>query len=240
MKKILIVDDEEDARSLLRFYISQHEALSIVGEATNGLEAVQRIKELQPDTVFLDIQMPGLNGFEVLTHLDEIPEIVFSTAFDQYALKAFEVHALDYLLKPYGKVRFENALSRILKNQEGLVSLTEALLKKEGAYPERIILHKGNRKIMVAVNDILYAEAFGDYTKVFTAQQEFLSVRGISQVLEGLNPDLFIRLHRSYFVNKNKLLEIKKTERYYYALLSNSLMLKISDSYLPAIKKILF
>lgn len=113
MKTVLIIDDEKDARDLLRFYITQHEELHIIGEASNGIEAVQLIKKLKPDTIFLDIQMPGLNGFEVLTQLDEIPEVIFSTAYDQYAIKAFEVHAVDYLLKPYGKSRFENTLNRM-------------------------------------------------------------------------------------------------------------------------------
>ena len=103
----MIIDDEEDARNLLKDYISQHPELTIIGEAKSGTEAVQLINTLKPDTIFLDIQMPGLNGFEVVTHLEEIPEIIFSTAYDQYAIKAFEVHALDYLLNPYGKKRFE-------------------------------------------------------------------------------------------------------------------------------------
>ena len=240
MKKVIIVDDEQDARELLKEYISNHNELSIIGEATNGIEAVELINRLKPDTLFLDIQMPGLNGFEVLSRLEEIPEIIFSTAYDQYAIKAFEVHAVDYLLKPYGRKRFDDSLLRILKNQKSLNNLTEEILNKESTFPSKIILHKGNRKILVIVEDIYFAEAFGDYTKVFTKNDSFLSVKGISHLNEAINSEVFIRIHRAHFVNKNKLMEIKKIERYNYALLENNKCLKISDSYMQEIKKIQF
>lgn len=240
MKTVFIIDDEEDARNLLKYYIAQHNELSIIGEATNGIDAVKCINQLKPDTIFLDIQMPGLSGFEVLAKLDELPEIIFSTAYDQYAIKAFEVHAIDYLLKPYGKARFDHALSRILKNQAPLIPLTESLLQKENTFPDKIILHKGNRKIVVKVSSIIYGEAYGDYTKVFTNEGEFLSLRGISTLIEKLNAEVFIRLHRSYFVNKHQLIEVKKTARYHYALLIGGIQFKISETYLPEIKKMLF
>lgn len=239
MKKVIIVDDEQDARNLLKEYISFHSDLLIIGEATNGIEAVELINRLKPDTLFLDIQMPGLNGFEVLSRLEEIPDIIFSSAYDQYAIKAFEVHAIDYLLKPYGKKRFDDSLSRIIKNQEPLNSLTEEILNKESTFPTRIILHKGSRKIAVDVNTIIYTEAYGDYSKVFTEKGELLSTKGISSLFEILNYDTFIKLHRSYFINKYKLLEIKKIERYYYAILTNGTRIRISESYLPEIKKLI-
>ncbi len=238
MKTILIIDDEEDARDLLRQYISAYKELQIIGEASNGLEAVKMINALKPDTIFLDIQMPGLNGFEVLTQLEEIPEVIFSTAYDQFAIKAFEVHAVDYLLKPYGKKRFENALDRILKNQESVIPLAEELLQKEAHFPLKVILHKGTRKLMVNVKDVYYAEAFGDYTKVFTKNEEFLATKGISQLKNTFNHITFIRLHRSHFVNMNTIVELKKVDRYHYVYLSNGKSLRVSDTYLPEIKKI--
>ena len=240
MKKVIIVDDEQDARELLKQYIANHNELYIIGEASNGFEAVDLINRLKPDTLFLDIQMPGLNGFEVLSKLEEIPEIIFSTAYDQYALRAFEVHAVDYLLKPYGRKRFDDSLSRILKNQESLNNLTEEILKKESTFPLKIILHKGNRKILVNVEDIYFAESFGDYTKVFTEKDCFLSVKGISHLNEAINSKVFIRIHRTHFINKNKLVEIKKMERYHYAILANGSVIKISETYLPEIKKMMF
>ena len=239
MKTIIIIDDEEDARDLLRQYISTHQELSIIGEAANGYDAVALINQLKPDTIFLDIQMPGLNGFEVLTQLEEIPKVIFSTAFDQYAIKAFEVHAIDYLLKPYGEKRFESALSRILKNQESVIPLAEALLQKEAHFPSKVILHKGTRKLMVNVEDLYYAEAFGDYTKVFTKNDEFLSTKGISQLKDTFNPTIFLRLHRSHFVNINAIVELKKVDRYHYIYLSNEKSLRVSETYLPEIKRII-
>lgn len=240
MKTVVVVDDEEDARELLKYYISQHSELSIIGEASNGIEAVKLINQLKPDTVFLDVQMPGLNGFEVLARLEELPEVIFSTAYDQYAIKAFEVQAIDYLLKPYGKARFENALSRILTNQEHLIALAESILKQENTFPNKIILHKGSRKLVIDTSSIIYGEAYGDYTKIFMDKGEFLSLKGISNLLESLNPDTFIRIHRSHFINKNCFVEIKKVERYYYAILLNDASIKISETYLPEIKKMLF
>ncbi|MFD2562557.1 LytR/AlgR family response regulator transcription factor [Aquimarina rubra] len=238
MKTIIIIDDEEDARDLLKQYISAHKELAIIGEATNGNDAVNLINQLKPDTIFLDIQMPGLNGFEVLTKLEEIPEVIFSTAYDQYAIKAFEVHAIDYLLKPYGKKRFDNALNRIFNNQESVIPLTEALLQKEANFPSKVILHKGTRKLMVNVSDLWYAEAFGDYTKVFTKNSVFLSIKGISQLKDMFNPKVFLRIHRSYFVNMNAIIELKKVDRYHYVILNNGKNLRVSDTYLPEIKSI--
>jgi two-component system LytT family response regulator len=240
MKTVIIIDDEEDARDLLRYYISLHSEFAIVGEATNGTDAVTLINQLKPDTIFLDIQMPGLNGFEVLARLDELPDVIFSTAYDQYAIKAFEVHAIDYLLKPYGKTRFENTLSRILSNQEQMIPLAESLLNKENAFPDKVVLHKGNRKLVVDVSSIIYGEAYGDYTKIIADKGEFLSLKGISNLMENLNPDVFMRLHRSYFINKNNLVEIKKIERYHYAVLTDDFTIKISETYLPEIRKWMF
>ncbi len=237
MKTIIIIDDEEDARDLLKQYISVHQKLLIIGEAANGYDAVQLINELKPDTIFLDIQMPGLNGFEVLTQLEEIPEVIFSTAYDQYAIKAFEVHAMDYLLKPYGRKRFESALERILKNQERIIPFAEELLQKDASFPPKVILHKGTRKIMVHVDDIMYAEAFGDYTKVFTKKEEFLSTKGISQLKDTFNPASFLRLHRSHFANMSAVIELKKMDRYHYVYLTDGRSLRVSETYLPEIKK---
>lgn len=239
MKKVIIVDDEEDARKLLKEYISAHDEFSIIGEASNGVQAVELINKLRPDTIFLDIQLPGLNGFQVITQLDEIPEIIFSTAYDQYAVRAFEVHAIDYLLKPYDKIRFENTLVRLLDKRDNMVELTEELLQTEVEFPTRVILNKGLRKIMINVSDIVYAEAFGDYTKVYTDTEALLSTKGISLLLERLDPKYFIRLHRSHFVNIASIKELKKLDRYYYAILSDKKSIRISESYLPRIKKIM-
>lgn len=237
MKTVLIVDDEEDARKLLRFYIAQHKILSIVGEAKNGNEAVELINRLKPDTVFLDIQMPGLNGFEVLSHINIVPKIIFTTAYDEYAIKAFEIQAIDYLLKPYSKARFEKTLNRILNHQMNNTSFNSSKINNESIYHDKIILHKGARQLMINVDDIIYGEAYGDYTKIYTEKDELLSSKGISHFVENVNLTKFVRIHRSHFVNLDCILEIKKNGRYTFAILKNKKQIKISESYLLEIKK---
>lgn len=240
MKRVMIIDDEEDARDVLRFYISQHVDFDLVGEANNGLDAVRLINLLKPDTIFLDIEMPGLSGFEVLTRLDEIPEVIFSSAHDKYAIKAFEVHAVDYLLKPYGRSRFEMALSRVLSAQGNLVALTEELLKSESPFPRKVLLHKGTRRLLVDIDDVMYGRAIGDYTKVFTTTDELLSIKNIGHLMESWDERVFFRIHRSFFVNKNFIKEIQKKDRYYNAILTGGQSIRISDSFLPELKKIMF
>jgi two-component system LytT family response regulator len=240
MKRVIIIDDEQDARDVLRFYISQHKDFVVIGEADNGIDAVQMVNTLQPDTIFLDIEMPGLSGFEVLTRLNEIPEVIFSSAHDKYAIKAFEVHAVDYLLKPYGKARFENALNRVLATNDNLTALTEELLKAESPFPRKILLNKGTRRLLISIDDIIYGKAIGDYTKIYTAKDELLSAKSIGYLMENWDGDVFIRLHRSFFVNKNFITEIQKKERYYNAILAGGQSVRIGDSFVPEIKKMMF
>lgn len=240
MKRVMIIDDEEDARDVLRFYISQHKEFEMVGEADNGIKAVQLINQLKPDTIFLDIEMPGLSGFEVLTRLNEIPEVIFSSAHDQYAIKAFEVHAVDYLLKPYGKTRFETALKRVLNSQGKLDALTEELLKNESPFPRKVLLHKGTRRLLVDMDDVIYGKAIGDYTRIYTINDELLSTKNIGHLMEYWDSQVFVRLHRSFFVNRNYIKAIQKVDRYYYAILAGGQSIRISDSFLPELKKIMF
>ncbi|XLS30278.1 LytR/AlgR family response regulator transcription factor [Flavobacteriaceae bacterium M23B6Z8] len=239
MKRVLIIDDEKDARELLKQYIHAFPEFEVIGEAEDGHQAVKIINDMLPDAIFLDIQMPGLDGFEVLTRLNEIPDVIFSTAYDQYAIKAFEVHAIDYLLKPYGKKRFETALTRIAQNQSVMIPLTESLLQREQEFPSKIILFKGSRRLMIKVSDIIYIEAYGDYSKVFLKEQELLATSGISELEKKLNPHDFLRIHRSHIVNKNEIKEIEKSGRYFYTLLSNETRKKISESYLSEVKKLM-
>ncbi len=240
MKSVIIIDDEEDARVLLLEYLAAYPDYEVIGQAENGLAAVSLINALRPDLIFLDIQMPGLNGFEVLVRLEELPQVVFSTAFDQYALKAFEVHALDYLLKPYGKKRFENTMLRLQVMTEKLLPLAEKLLAQAEKFPNKVILQKGNRSLLIEVATITHIEAFGDYSKVYLAHgDKLLSTNGISALQKKLNPKNFKRIHRSYLVNLPWVTELRKVDRYYYLLLRNEQQLKVSESYLPEVRKFL-
>jgi two-component system LytT family response regulator len=204
MKTCIIIDDEEAARELLKEYLEDFDYLKLLGEASDGLAAVELINAKKPDIIFLDIQMPELNGFQVLQKIDELPTIIFSTAFDQYAIKAFEIHALDYLLKPYTKKRFEKAIERInSENNDKTADLIEAEMVKKELFPDRILLAKGSQFYNIRVDNIIKIEALGDYAKVFTKQAFYLYKHGIGEMEKRLNPQQFLRIHRSTIINKN-------------------------------------
>lgn len=243
MQKVIIVDDEAPARSLIREYLNDYPGLVVLEECNNGVDAVNAINNFKPNIVFLDIQMPGLNGFEVLTHLEELPHIIFSTAYDQYALQAFEVHALDYLLKPYTKERFAQAIKRTKTTSTDYLSQLQNLaesLNSSNTYPENILVSSKNKLVAVQVADIIRIEAEGDYSKLVTPNGNFLSNYGISQMEQKLNPQLFIRVHRSAIININCVKEVFKHPASYDIVMNNKDVVRVSRSYLDNIKKLTF
>jgi two-component system LytT family response regulator len=242
LRKIVIVDDEQASRQLLKEYISDYDQLQLLAECKNGIEAVGVVNALKPDIVMLDIQMPGKSGFDVLQELEFFPTLIFTTAFDQYALKAFEVNAVDYLLKPYTRERFKLALDKALqsgdKNLYKLFQLTESLQLKK--FPERILVEHGNRLVNVAVKDIYWLEAEGDYTKLHTASLTYLSNKGISELEQRLDPQQFQRLHRSAIVNLHAIREVYREPGGPQVVLQNNTVIKVSRSYTEALKKWIF
>lgn len=209
----ILVDDEELARDLLKEFLEPHDDINIIAEAGKGKEAVQLINEMKPDLVFLDVQMPGMDGFEVIEKLEHNPAIIFSTAYDQYALKAFEKNAVDYLLKPLDQSRLNRAVERIRERvgeDNDLKSLLESLKSAEDAYPNSLFVQKSEKYLNLNIEDITYLEASGDYTVVSTSDDQFLSSSGISRVESKLNPEKFIRIHRSTIINLDHLKEIEK------------------------------
>lgn len=239
MKNVIIVEDELDARLLLKQYINENAHFKIVAEASDGIEAIKKINALKPDLVFLDIQIPGKNGFEVLKELEELPQVIFSTAYDEYAIESFRFQAIDYLLKPYGKKRFEEALEKLKTYDEKIESLAQKLLEENKQFSEKVILHKGNRKLIISVNQIQFIEAFGDYCKVSLGEESLLSLQGISALESKLNPKMFVRVHRSFIVNLEQVTELRKTGRYYFMIFAHQHQVKVSESYLSAIKKMI-
>jgi two-component system, LytTR family, response regulator len=246
LKKVIIIDDEQAARKLLREYISEYSELTIIGECKNGLEATDAIDLYQPDLVFLDIQMPGRTGFEVLQHIEHLPQVIFSTAFDQYALKAFEVNALDYLLKPYTRDRFRQAVTKALSDEsrsyQNLVQLTENLWasgSKTTTYPERILVENGTKFINLKVEDLVWLEAYGDYTKLHTAKNTYLSSNGISHFEQKLNPQNFQRIHRSAIINLDHLREVHRDANGFQVVIATGLTLKVSRSYAEVFRKMI-
>jgi len=242
MKKVLLVDDESAGRKLIRQYLENYPELVLVGEVNNGVDAIKAAEEFKPDLLFLDIQMPGMNGFEVLTHLKEIPQIIFSTAYDQYALKAFEVHAVDYLLKPYTKERFHQAVQRILNDtQENTARpLAESLLMDKQNFPERILVQSGRRLINLSVEGILHIQADGDYSRLITEEGAYLSNYGIGKIEEKLDPETFIRVHRSSIININCVISVDKYASSFDVKMQNDDIVRVSRKYMDRIKAFIF
>ncbi|MGC1514025.1 MAG: LytTR family DNA-binding domain-containing protein [Maribacter sp.] len=240
MKKVLIADDEKAGRQLIKEYLHHFPELVLIAEVNNGVDAITEINRFKPDLVFLDIQMPGFTGFEVLTQLEEIPNIIFSTAYDKYALQAFEVHAIDYLLKPYTKDRFTKAIGKWNQTTEKVGSLTQSLLMDKPDYPERVLVEKQHKLITIAVADIIWIEAYGDYSKLHTQQDTLISNYGISALEEKLNPKRFMRVHRSSIINLNGVTELHKYGKSYDVTMQNLDVVRVSRGYMDAIKKITF
>jgi len=216
--KTLIVDDEPLARERIRRMLQDEKDIAIVGECVGGLEAVEAIERLTPDLVFLDIQMPQMNGFEVLQSIElpNVPVIIFVTAFDQYALKAFEFHALDYLLKPFSKDRLRAALNRAREqieiSQPNTVDerLTALLndLKSENKYLERLLLKSSGRIYFVKTDEVDWIESAGNYAKLHVGRETHLLRETMSGLEESLNPENFLRIHRSCIVNIDRVKEL--------------------------------
>lgn len=210
----LIVDDEKLARELLHEYLDGFPQISVVGECAKGNEAVEKINKLKPDILFLDVQMPGMNGFDVLEEIDHEPYVIFTTAYDQYAIKAFEKNAVDYLLKPLDQERFRSAVNRALKRktvEKGSIEELIQTIKSEGRnFESHIFVQKSEKLFNLAVEEIVYLEASGDYTIITTKGDQFVSSSGIGKLEEMMDPDTFIRVHRSTIINLNYLKEIER------------------------------
>ncbi|WP_194776159.1 LytR/AlgR family response regulator transcription factor [Pararhodonellum marinum] len=209
MKKVLIIDDEPLATALVEEYLEDHEDLEILKICHNGFEGLKAIQELQPDLVFLDVQMPKINGFELLELLDSSPAVIFTTAFDQYAVKAFDAFAVDYLLKPFSKQRFDQAIDRFHQQTSQIPSPESP---KEDIMPADRIVLKMNQSIkIIPFSEIKYLEANDDYINIYTAEGKFLKNKPLKYFDKIMDPQSFVRVHRSYLV---KVSEITKIEAY--------------------------
>lgn len=216
----IVIDDEKLARELLMEFLEPFDDVEVIAECSRGNEAVEKIDELKPDLIFLDVQMPGMDGFGVLEEIEHIPYVIFTTAYDQYALQAFENNAVDYLLKPLDEERFQTAIVRArqrIKSDKSASNIEELLrsVKEETGdarekYSSHLFVQKSEKLLNLDVRDIIHLEASGDYTVLSTKNDQFLSSSGIGKLEEKLNPDIFIRIHRSTIINLNYLKEIEK------------------------------
>lgn len=212
-RRVLIVDDEEPARRLLAEYLRAHPRWSVVGEAKNGLEAVKLTQALEPDLLLLDVQMPKLDGFEVLGLIPPHLAVVFTTAFDEYAVRAFEVHAVDYLLKPFSAERFGQALTRAETRLGELRSVAAPVLAQAARGPEshleRLVIRDGAELLIIPTASIDYVRGQDDYVEVFHDARSSLTQQTL-QHLEGcLDPAQFVRVHRSYLLNVGRVARIE-------------------------------
>ena len=210
--RVVVVDDEELARARIKGLLEAFDDLECVGEAENGLEAVERIRELGPDLVFLDIQMPGMDGFEVLAALDDVPLVIFATAYDEYALRAFEVNSIDYLLKPIEKERLAQAVERARELLSGENELGREIERIVGLVRtrrvDRLPVQKGKKIVLVDHANIVWVEASEGLVFVHTRDQRFLVNTTMAELEARLDPGTFFRTHRSSIVNLNHVVEI--------------------------------
>jgi len=217
MSKVIIIDDESLARSIVKEYLEKHPQLELVAECGDGFEGLKAIQQHQPDLVFLDIQMPKINGFEMLELIEQPPAIIFTTAFDEYAIKAFEAHAIDYLLKPFNQERFDRAVAKWQDQQSAPTeNKTAELLETAAQSPSqnnRIVVKNGSKIKIIPTHDIYYLEAADDYVKIHTQEGYFLKNKTMNYFEQVLDGHQFVRSHRSYIVNVQQITRIDPYEK---------------------------
>lgn len=217
--RALIVDDEPLARRRIKSLLAHDSSVAVIGECSDGYNAVSSIRELAPDLVFLDVQMPAMNGFEVIKTVgaEQMPTVIFVTAYDQYALKAFDVSALDYLLKPFNRSRFQKTLERaktMIRGRQSrdvndqLLSLL-GNLRREQEMPDRFIIKSGGRVVFLRVEEIDWMSTVGNYVRLHVGRDSHLMRETMTGVESKLNPDRFMRIHRSTIVNLDRVKEVQ-------------------------------
>ena len=215
--RALIADDEPLARRLVAEFLRGHADIEIAGEADNGLDAARRITELKPDLVFLDIQMPRLTGLEVLELTGRREGVIFTTAHDEHAMRAFELHAVDYLLKPFSQARFDAALERARRLLGQATPGLDRLVAPAGPTVARVLVRDGDGMQILAVGDIAYVEAQADYVAFHANGRDHLKNQRISELEAQLDPRQFVRVHRSFIINLAALQGLEKTDSDAYA-----------------------
>lgn len=245
MIKTILIDDEPLARSMVLEYLKEHPDFEVLAECNDGFEGVKAIQQFQPDLVFLDIQMPKLTGFEMLELLDTQPHIIFTTAFDEYALKAFEKNAVDYLLKPIRPDRFLKAIDKFKAsfNSQQAPKIDSAKLQEsmeEDTSLERIVVKTGNQIKIIPVQQINYLEAYDDYVKIHTPDGMFLKNKTMSSFEKQLDGKQYVRVHRSFIVKVDQLQKIEPMEKdSYIATLLTGEKVNISKSGYARLKQVI-
>jgi two-component system LytT family response regulator len=242
--KVIIVEDEAPARELIKAYLSDVNDIELVAECENGFEAIKAINAYKPDILFLDVQMPKLTGFETLELLDEFPEIIFTTAYDQYALKAFELNAVDYLMKPFSKERFlkavEKARKRIANKEDNISNVKNlvAQIKEKEEKIDRIFVKTGNKIDVITVDQIIKIEAQDDYAEIFTKEKSYLKKETMTYLENNLPESNFVRVHRSTIINTDYLVRIEKYgKETYMVILQGGYKVTVSKSRIKKLRE---
>lgn len=242
MIKTLIIDDEPLARQIVLEFLEEFPDFKVVKECQDGFEGMKAIQEHEPDLIFLDVQMPKINGLEMLELLDNPPSVIFTTAFDEYAVKAFDSHAIDYLLKPFSRIRFSQALSkfRLLERNKEVVQEMLNAIPSHGLGSSRVVVKVRNEIKILPFEEIKYFEANDDYVNIYTPGGKFLKNKTLRFFESVLDPEMFVRVHRSYIV---KVGEINKIEPYekdgFLIKLKTGEAIPVSKSGLPKLKAVL-
>jgi len=242
--RTIIVEDEELARNLMKSFLKSNDKVEIIAECENGFEGIKTINELKPDLVFLDIQMPKITGFEMLELLEHKPQIIFATAYDEYALKAFEFNAADYLLKPYSKERLFEAVDKVAAkiDKEGK---TSDVAERVSNFPredflDRIVVKDRHKINIVPVDQVRYIESMDDYVMIYTKTGRHLKQKTMKYFEAALNPKNFTRIHRSYIVKVDEINEIQQYEKEsYIVILHDKTKLKVSKTGYKNLKGVL-
>ena len=230
--KALIIDDEPLARSVVKEYLADYPQIQVVQECNDGFEGFKALMQHQPDIIFLDIQMPKINGFEMLELVEQPPAVVFTTAFDEYAIRAFETHAVDYLLKPFSKERFDKAVAKLLAQAPmQAVAETKSFLEATPKNTDRVVVQTGGKIKIIPLHEILYLEAADDYVKIVSPEGGFLKNRTMGSFEATLDAAQFVRTHRSFIVNVQQITRIEPYEKEnFLAILRNGAKVPVSRS----------
>lgn len=245
--RAIIVEDEQPARELIKTYLSKFDQIELVGEFADGFSGVKGINELKPDLLFLDIQLPKLTGFEILEIVEHRPVVIFSTAYDQFALKAFELSAVDYILKPYPSERFDQAVNKALtklgqqnidQNESQKVEKLLNAVDENVGILDRVVVKTGTKIKVVPVEKIIYIEAQDDYVMIYAEDSKHLKEKTMKYFETHLDADVFIRVHRSHIVNVNYITQLEHfSKESYVVILKNGVKLRVSDTGYKNLKK---
>lgn len=243
--KAIIIDDEPLARDLIKSYLSDHPNIELLVECGDGFQGLKAIQEHKPDMLFLDVQMPKITGFEMLELVEEPPIVIFTTAYNEYAIKAFEMNAVDYLLKPFARERFKLAIEKAvenhrLKQNQPIEKLQTDLQQVSGEKLQRIVVKNGAKIYVLPTHDLIYLEAQDDYVMLYGKEGKYLKEQTMKYFEANLDSSQFIRIHRSYIVNVNNIVQLEHYEKESYRLiLTNKVILPVSKSGYVLLKKVL-